>query len=94
MRSALQFALLLIVLSGPAAAEEQSVTLAVDNMVCVMCPITVTKALEKVRGVSSVEVDYQSKTAVVTFEDAVTDWQAVARASTDAGYPATRVQSD
>lgn len=94
MRRVLLLAALLIGLSVPVAAEEQSVTLAVDKMFCAMCPITVAKAMEKVDGVSSVKVDYEAKTAVVIFEDTETDWQTVALASTNAGYPARLAQDD
>lgn len=94
MRRVLLFAALLIGLSVPVAAEEQAVTLAVDKMFCAMCPITVTKAMEKVDGVSSVKVDYETRTAVVIFEDTETDWQTVALASTNAGYPARLAQDD
>ena len=44
MERAFLFVALLIGLSVPVTAEEQSVTLAVDKMFCAMCPITVTKA--------------------------------------------------
>ena len=69
MQRAFLFVALLIGLSVPVTAEEQSVTLAVDKMFCAMCPITVTKAMKKVDGVSSVQVDYETKTAVVIFDD-------------------------
>ena len=94
MQRAFLFVALLIGLSVPVAAEEQSVTLVVGKMFCAMCPITVTKAMEKVDGVSSVKVDYNTKTAVVIFDDTETDWQTVALASTNAGYPARLAQDD
>ena len=76
-------------LSGSALAEQQTVTLAVAKMTCALCPFTVSKAIENVEGVTSVDVDYASKTAEVTFDDTVTDVNTVAAASTNAGYPAT-----
>ena len=94
MQRAFLFVAMLIGLSVPVTAEEQSVTLAVDKMFCAMCPITVTKAMEKVDGVSSVKVDYETKAAVVVFDDTETDWQTVALASTNAGYPARLAQDD
>ncbi len=87
MRSILTTIILLIVLSGAAFAKEQTVTLAVEKMFCALCPITVSKAMEQVEGVSAVEVDFETKLAVVTFDDATTGWQQVALASTNAGYP-------
>lgn len=59
-----------------------------------MCPITVTKALEKVEGVSPVKVHYETKTEIVIFEDAETEWQTVAMASMNAGPPAKLVQNE
>ena len=52
------------------------------------CPITVKKAMGKVSGVSSVDVDFQAKTAKVTFDPERTTESAIASASTNAGYPA------
>jgi mercuric ion binding protein len=43
-------------------------TLAVENMACGTCPIVVKKALEKVPGVSAIAVDFDKKTATVTFD--------------------------
>jgi mercuric ion binding protein len=74
---------------GTALAGQQTITLAVEKMTCALCPFTVSKALKNVEGVTSVDVDYASKTAKVTFDDAITDVNTVAEASTNAGYPAT-----
>ena len=89
MKSILATITLLIGLSGTAFAEEQTVTLAVEKMFCALCPITVSKAMEQVDGVSAVEVDFKTKLAMVTFDDATTEWQQIALASTNAGYPST-----
>ncbi len=89
MKSILTTIALLIGLSGTAFAEEQTVTFAVDKMYCALCPITVSKAMEGVEGVSGVEADYVTKLAVATYDDAITDWQEIALASANAGYPAT-----
>lgn len=49
------------------AATPKTVTLAVQNMTCELCPITVKKSLEKVPEVSAVKVDFDRKTAIVTY---------------------------
>ena len=65
------FAVLLGTSFNAAQAEEsvstdvRTATLAVENMTCAMCPITVKKALTKVEGVSSAEVSFETKQAVV-----------------------------
>lgn len=89
MKSILTAVALLIGLSGTVFAGEQTVTLTVEKMYCALCPITITKAIEQVEGVSEVAVSFETKLAVVTFDDGITGWQQVALASTNAGYPAT-----
>jgi mercuric ion binding protein len=73
-----------------AAAESpatKTVTLAVENMSCAACPITVRKALEKVPGVAKVKVDFDTRTASVTFDPSKTKVDDLTRATTEAGYP-------
>lgn len=67
----------------------QVVTLDIQNMTCPLCRFTIKKALQNVNGVQRVTVDYDSKTAEVDFDPRQTDVQALIKASTDAGYPAT-----
>lgn len=73
--------------AAPAAAATQTVTLAVENMTCAACPITVRKALEKVPGVTQAKVDFAAKTATVTFDPAKVKVEELTRATTEAGYP-------
>jgi mercuric ion binding protein len=80
-------ALAMLVFAGPLWAATRTVTLRVSGMTCAACPITVKKALEKVPGVSKIEVRYEKKQAVVTFDDAKTNTEALVKATTDAGYP-------
>lgn len=81
--------LLIIALAGAAAAASKTVTLAVENMTCAICPITVKKALTRVDGVIRAEVSYEKREAVVTFDDAKTNVEALIQATTNAGYPAS-----
>jgi mercuric ion binding protein len=69
-----------------AFAAVKTVTLSVPGMHCAVCPITVRKALEAVPGVSKVNVTYEPKEAVVTFDDAKTTIKALEDATFDAGY--------
>ena len=69
------------------AAATRTVTLAVENMTCAACPITVRKALEKVPGVTRAKVDLDAKTAMVTFDPAKTRVEDLTWATTEAGYP-------
>lgn len=58
-------------------------------MTCAACPITVKKALTKVGGVSQVDVSFDKREAVVTFDDAKTSIQKLTEATTNAGYPSS-----
>ena len=69
-------------------AAEQTLTFAVDNMTCALCPVTVKRAMEGVEGVHAVEIDFEARTATVVFDTAATSAEAIATASANAGYPA------
>ncbi len=73
----------------PAVSAEQTVSLNIERMSCALCPVTVRKAIERIDGVQHVDVDYDTKTATVTFDDSKTTKTDVAQASTDVGYPAS-----
>jgi mercuric ion binding protein len=76
-----------LLLTAPAWASPQTVILNVSGMTCATCPITVKKALEKVQGVSKVDVRFEKKQVLVTFDDAKTNTDALLKATTNAGYP-------
>lgn len=81
-------------LAWPAAnAANRTATLAVPGMTCPACPITVKTALSRVTGVSDVQVSFEKKQAVVTFDDAKTSVGALTQATTNAGYPSTSVSN-
>jgi mercuric ion binding protein len=69
------------------AAPPHTVTLAVENMTCGTCPIVVKKALERVPGVSSTSVDFDKKTATVTFDPDKATSAKLTQATTEAGFP-------
>ena len=73
--------------AGPVWAEQQTITLAVDKMVCASCPYIVKRTLGKVPGVSGVEVFLEKKSAVVTFDDAQTDVETLTKATASVGFP-------
>ena len=76
----------------PAWAAVQTVTLSVPGMTCAACPITVKKALSKVEGVNQVDVSFDKREAVVTFDDAKTTIQKLTEATTNAGYSSSAVR--
>jgi mercuric ion binding protein len=81
--------LALVAVVAPLWAATQTVKLAVPGMTCAACPITVKKALSKVEGVSKIDVNFDKREAVVTFDDAKTSVQKLTKATEDAGYPSS-----
>lgn len=67
----------------------KTVALDVPGMTCAACPITVKKALTKVPGVTDANVSYEAKEAVVNYDDAKTNPDALMKATANAGYPST-----
>jgi mercuric ion binding protein len=88
MRRLLIAALAILPLAALAAIPE-TVTLDVKNMTCELCPITVKKSLEKVSGVSVVKVNFDKKTATVTYDPDKAQPENLTRATTNAGYPSS-----
>ena len=84
---------LLAVSAAPVWARPNTVTLSVPTMDCPVCPITVKKALTRVPGVSGAKVSFDKRQATVNFDDAKTSVDALIRATKDAGYPSTLVES-
>lgn len=82
-------ALALAVVTAPAWAATQTVTLTVPGMTCAACPITVKKALSKVDGVSRIDVVLDRREAIVTFDDSKTSALKLTMATASAGYPST-----
>lgn len=90
MRFVTKLALLILLpVSSAFAAASETAVLDVQNMTCSLCPVTVKKAIQNVRGVEDATVDFGHKTATVKFDPAKTDTAALVTATTDAGYPAT-----
>ncbi|MFT5110695.1 MAG: mercuric ion binding protein [Parasphingorhabdus sp.] len=73
--------------SGVVSAEIKTITLDIPKMDCPLCPITVKTALNRVDGVTEVDADLATKSALVSFDDKVTTVQALISATTNAGYP-------
>lgn len=58
-------------------------------MNCSLCPISVRKALERVPGVVRAKADLDAKSAEAIYDSAKVSPQALAKAVTDAGFPAS-----
>lgn len=73
------------------AAPPQTATLAVENMTCGTCPIVVKKALERVPGVNSTVINFDKKTATMTFDPDKATTARLTQATTEAGFPSTLI---
>ncbi|MDX8524873.1 heavy-metal-associated domain-containing protein [Mesorhizobium sp. MSK_1335] len=77
--------------TAPAVAGQHTATFSVPDMICPLCPATVTTAIKHLDGIVSVSTDVNAKTATVVFDDSKTSPAAIADASTNAGYAAALV---
>jgi len=71
------------------AGALQTVTLDVQNMTCAVCPITVKKALQRVPGVTDAKVDFDKRTATLSFDPDKASLAALTKATADAGHPSS-----
>lgn len=78
--------------SPEGSSAYQTTSYTVDNMTCATCPITVKKAMSRVDGVDSIEIDIESKIATVVYDPTRAKPQDIADASTGVGFPTTVVE--
>lgn len=74
---------------GSGARAPQSTVLDVQNMTSALCAVTIKKALLKVPGVTGARIDYEAKTATVTYDAAKANAAALIKATADTGFPST-----
>lgn len=91
--NALVFTLSSLMGATPAFAAEQSVTFSIPAMTCASCPYIIESAMGGVEGVTTVTANSDTRTALVTYDDAIVDVADIAFASTSVGYAATVVGS-
>ena len=89
MRNAMKhvIAVMLSFMSGALFAEEKSVVLSLPGMKCPACPITVMVAIKRVQGVKSVNANFESKLAVVSYDDQLTNISSLQEAAKNVGFP-------
>jgi mercuric ion binding protein len=69
------------------------VTLSVSGMTCPGCASGVEEALQKVGAVQKIEVNYDKREAMVTYDDATTGIEALTKATERAGF-ASKVKNE
>ena len=96
MRNAMKhvIAVMLLFMSGALSAEEKSVVLSVPGMKCPACPITVIVAIKRVQGVKSVNANFESKLAVVSYDDQLTNISSLQQAAKNVGFPSKVIQDN
>lgn len=87
-------AVVFIFMSGALSAEVQSVVLSVPGMNCPACPITVMVAIKRVEGVKSVNVNFESKLAEVSYDDQLTNISDLQEAAKNVGFPSNVIRHD
>lgn len=70
------------------AATTKTDTFEVEGMTCGHCAKTITKAVNKLKGVTNVAVNVEKKQAQVTYDPAQVKADAIATAITASGYKA------
>jgi mercuric transport protein len=78
---------------GQVSAASSRVSLAVDNMTCSSCVVTVRRSLTRLDGVKEARVTLRPPRAVVVFDPRETSTEELVEATTKAGYP-SRVEKD
>lgn len=91
MKKKLLFLLLMFV-SFSSYAKQQTLTLSVPTLNCASCPFTVKLTLKRVEGITKAEVSFQTKQAVVTYDDNKVSVGDLVKATANAGYPSTVVK--
>ena len=89
---ATMFFTVLLLLGGGALAAEKTVTLAVENMSCSSCPYIVKQSLQRIDGVKAVDVSLEEKRAIVQYDDARTNVEALSAATTKYGFPSSVIE--
>ena len=68
--------------------KTETVTLAIEGMMCKHCVAHVGEALKTCKGVKKYSVSLEDSSASVTYAPSIVSAEAVAQAVTAAGYPA------
>jgi len=80
---------MMIAFTVAGTARADKACFSVEKMTCAACPLTVKAAAKKVAGVQAAQASLENKSAEVTFDPAKTSVEAVGKAISDVGYPAT-----
>lgn len=80
--------------SGLLVAGEKTVEISLPTIQCGTCVKTIGKALNKVEGFTSIDIDIENHKATVIFDDTKTDLSKIEDAISGAGYDANDKKAD
>ena len=80
-------ALAVTLLAHSANAEQQSVTLKLDNFYCASCAYILKKTLSAIDGVADCQVSYSQQTASIIYDDAETTVAVLTAPTAELGFP-------
>ena len=77
-----------------AIAGDVTTDISLPTVQCGMCEKTISKALDKVKGIKEYDIDIDNKKVKVVFDDEVTDLTKIETAISKAGYAANESKAD
>jgi mercuric ion binding protein len=78
-----------VLLSPALMAAEKTIKLSVPGMTCASCPYIVKGSIDALDGIKSVKAVMEDRSATVTYDDAVTNLEAITQATANVGYPSS-----
>src|SRR5688572_11140486 len=85
---------LVLAIALPLVAKDVTKTIKLPTIQCGMCKQKIESKLAGVKGLDSINVDVDTKTATVTFNDRVTSLARIEKAIAKVGYDANRKKAD
>ena len=92
--SLLVTAFTLLIMNVFSFAGEKTAEISLPTVQCGMCARTIEKALNKVEGVTNIDVDIENKKATITYDDSKTSLDTIEKTITSAGYGANDKKAD
>lgn len=75
-------------------AANKTAEISLPSIQCGSCIRTIEKALDKVDGITNIDIDVENKKGVITYDDSKTTLTAIEDAITGAGYDANDKKAD
>lgn len=86
--------LCILFLCGFSNTIEKTTEISLPTIQCGSCVRTIEKALNKLDGITNIDIDVENKKATITFDDSKTDLSKIEDAIASAGYDANDKKAD